>query len=1162
MQYTCIHCEKTCITQSGLNYHARTCKATRKRVGSVLENLKDVWRLKRHRLNPAQEAEPVPSAIHTALASSRVSVQLDTESSNEPEIAQLAVIVALPSPDDEVIPHARHIPDLLISSYLLPEQSTCCTYRNPNTKPKFKPQSKANSCLQTPRPFARLQAQCTLPLTVPMLQAVPPLEETPANAEMIAGPCDLPFVKPVEKAFGAFTSQANVFGLSRIYYGEEPPVHGLEEFISLGDLDESIPESSSISAPALPSLPSPYFPYPNKNSFALGKWFWNPRMQKSQKSFNELLQIVGSDDFSPKVVQNTCWRTINRILGQNDFDKNDSLEWEDEDAGWKRTPITLEIPFHKHMKTRVTQQRLVRHLYHRSIISVIKENLANTHDNQRFHYEPFELLWCPAPGQESHSFGNSKLWPSYIYFGNESKYNRCKPSLNLANHIAYFEALPNLFKDFASTHVGGKGPNKVFLAHCNREMYHEQWRMVLDDEFVLAYKHGIVVKFLDSVLRRFYPRILTYSADYPEKVLLASIRNRGSRPCPQCTITKADLKNMGGICDMSARLRCACIDDALQRGKVTRARQYIYEEDFGINSKPVEDLLKDLSFVPVSLAPFGFNFFQMLVVDILHDWEIGAWKAIFVHLIRILHTSDVGLVNELDACLAKLRMHSDLSLTELDEATKELGSCLRTSFQTQELPQEAEARTRRMTKGKKNAPQTSTVSGLSTCHAKALNLDTYNFHALGDVMGHIREFGTTDSYSTEIGELEHRTVKAQYSRTDRKEFTRQIARIEHHEARVSCISRNTSNSAASFEDDLTVKWANGPEIHHFIGKTENLPVHIGQHVNEHFGDPAVQDFIPQLKKHLLPRIRAIIIREATPDEAAPCFSNDSNGWQSVLLRQDRMYRHNIMRVHYTSYDIRHNADMIHVNTTHCNVMVLNPDFDDNPELEHPYLYAKVLGIYHANFVYLGADLDHADHHPRRIEFLWVRWYTFEGHGPKRLPRLSFPSVADEYSFGFIDPNNVLRGSHLTPGFSRGNVDQPSGQHCVRASAWAKEDKDWQFYYVDMFMQYYWGMGVGHIQVQGAYLSSYSRNGSELPEEPNASTEDDLGDQELSSNDVTSALDEQREPLNIEGDPDAPDDDDLDEDDMVFNKSDSESNASSVEGGDGLDDGLEDSDDQW
>lgn len=65
--------------------------------------------------------------------------------------------------------------------------------------------------------------------------------------------------------------------------------------------------------------------------------------------------------------------------------------------------------------------------------------------------------------------------------------------------------------------VGGKGPNSAFMAHCHREIYHAQWEIILDDEFLEAYTHGIVIDCCDGIRRRFYPRIFTYSADYREK---------------------------------------------------------------------------------------------------------------------------------------------------------------------------------------------------------------------------------------------------------------------------------------------------------------------------------------------------------------------------------------------------------------------------------------------------------------------------------------------------------------------------------------------------------------------------------------------------------------------------------------------------------------------
>src|ERR1700692_4795001 len=129
------------------------------------------------------------------------------------------------------------------------------------------------------------------------------------------------------------------------------------------------------------------------------------------------------------------------------------------------------------------------------------------------------MFWSDAT--QLTSFGNAKLWPTYMYFGNESKYRRCKPSCHLSNHVAYFETvclyiigfaacltlrhqLPDSFKDF----MGGK--NSDCATHCHREFFHEQWRILLDDEFLEAYEHGVVIHCCDGITRRVYPRIFTY----------------------------------------------------------------------------------------------------------------------------------------------------------------------------------------------------------------------------------------------------------------------------------------------------------------------------------------------------------------------------------------------------------------------------------------------------------------------------------------------------------------------------------------------------------------------------------------------------------------------------------------------------------------------------
>lgn len=82
--------------------------------------------------------------------------------------------------------------------------------------------------------------------------------------------------------------------------------------------------------------------------------------------------------------------------------------------------------------------------------------------------------------------------------------------------VLCFIQLPPDFLD-AYVSLTGDGPTEAVLTHCRRELMHAVWKLLLDDEFMYAYEHGVVVMCPDGVFRRFYPRIFTYSADYPEK---------------------------------------------------------------------------------------------------------------------------------------------------------------------------------------------------------------------------------------------------------------------------------------------------------------------------------------------------------------------------------------------------------------------------------------------------------------------------------------------------------------------------------------------------------------------------------------------------------------------------------------------------------------------
>lgn len=66
--------------------------------------------------------------------------------------------------------------------------------------------------------------------------------------------------------------------------------------------------------------------------------------------------------------------------------------------------------------------------------------------------------------------------------------------------------------------TGAKTVSRAILTHCRRELFHACWMLLLSDpEFLKAYTHGLVITCADGITRRIFPRILTYSADYPEK---------------------------------------------------------------------------------------------------------------------------------------------------------------------------------------------------------------------------------------------------------------------------------------------------------------------------------------------------------------------------------------------------------------------------------------------------------------------------------------------------------------------------------------------------------------------------------------------------------------------------------------------------------------------
>ncbi len=106
-------------------------------------------------------------------------------------------------------------------------------------------------------------------------------------------------------------------------------------------------------------------------------------------------------------------------------------------------------------------------------------------------------------------------------------------------------------------------------------------------------------------------------------------------------------------------------------------------------------------------------------------------------------------------------MHTDQTLEVFEDTTVCIGAKFRafvnktcTSFDTRELARETDARKRREQKKAQSQPQTNqsagaSVTGKNQAKRKTFSLRRYTYHAFGDYANTIRQFGTSDSFSTE-----------------------------------------------------------------------------------------------------------------------------------------------------------------------------------------------------------------------------------------------------------------------------------------------------------------------------------------------------------------------------------------------------------------------------
>ncbi|KAK7022667.1 hypothetical protein R3P38DRAFT_3196064 [Favolaschia claudopus] len=894
----------------------------------------------------------------------------------------------------------------------------------------------------------------------------------------------------------------NSFGLYREY--PRVPTHDPDGTISLEDLsDIPKPASAATTAPP-PQIPTalapssrpesssnPYHPFPNSTAYGITNWMWSGSPMKSMEEGIKLLEFLKSDAFRKEDVADLNLVKETQRLDQYTASGGDGTTGRD---GWKEVSVDIQVPDGKpHPPNGSSPIPLytVPGLFLRPLSEVIRSAILNG-ISRRFHFTPFrqfhktdpnatptrvydeiysseamiaayeKLQSQPREPDSTHlaSFGSAALWPLYLLFGNQSKWVRGKPRANACHHTAYIPKLPDEFHDWY-TAATGEGPSAEVLAHCRRELMHAVWAKILDDDFMDIYEHGIVIECHDGISRRFYPRFFTYSADYPEKVLLTGIRNLGACPCPRCKIPKDKISGLGTKNDDKARTRDERKDDTSYRAKIASARRHIYELGKGIKSAVVERILSPQSLVPTLNTLLGtilqvrIQFLQNVRPRLSSRVRDRSFKSVFTHLIRILvahggtavqtlnarlitsrdiewslpldaPSSDVSVQHAsamkkmaarrhnfedlLQCALPRFRESSpgaaqqdhsrsfvqlgrmarpreaadahDSLLTRLSEVTSRLGQSLRyfakhtcAHFDTRELPKEEAARGRRNARKNKSRPtpvRQQAAAGAAS-KKKLFNLDTYKLHSLGDYIHYIPFIGTSDSWSTQTGELEHRRVKRFYARTNKNTAVRQMTVLERLEQALARIARTLGKILPPPSPPPVTstkprkKKARKPLLSLDFAESD-----IPHFLSDNRRDPATHNFLPKLKDHILSRL-------AHPDESGDDqYSAEEH--RSLLISSDRLYRHKILRVNYTTYDVRQGVI--------------------------PRTHFRTLASSASSTLMSSTNVAGASKVPTTVEVLWVRRFQRDtsyraGFKAKRLHRLQFLPGDDPMAFDLL-----------------------------------------------------------------------------------------------------------------------------------------------------------------
>lgn len=288
------------------------------------------------------------------------------------------------------------------------------------------------------------------------------------------------------------TTEPNSFGLYRVY--SQIPTVDPEEAHDLNNVcdapDISVPQISAAKS-LLSYIHENYFsPFISATHYRLLSWFYNGNTTKSAKDLDDLVQqVLLAEDFDREDLRS--FRAAQELKKLDDhMNRPSNLLAED---GWIEGSVKIRLPCTR-VKVKSEEEApefLVEPVYYRRLTQVLVSSFQEP-AAKLFHYIPFKLFWKPTadsppervlseiynsdamiaehekiqsqpnePGcdlekaiaaalvfsDSTHltNFGVASLWPGYVLWGNQTKYERSKPSSFAAHHFVYMQSVRFFF---------------------------------------------------------------------------------------------------------------------------------------------------------------------------------------------------------------------------------------------------------------------------------------------------------------------------------------------------------------------------------------------------------------------------------------------------------------------------------------------------------------------------------------------------------------------------------------------------------------------------------------------------------------------------------------------------------------------------------------------